>query len=128
MVVIGGIYSLNHYSGHWLTVLSMGTPDSPVVHRHSTIHCPVSATSADCWGFKLLTIEVFYPFATLDSPVRPVIVDCLLTSGTVDCARSRAVDHWAKLVVARCLIGQSGGTPDGPVNFKGRAPRIPESG
>jgi hypothetical protein len=33
MVVVGGIYSPNHYSSRWLTTLSMGTPDSPVVHR-----------------------------------------------------------------------------------------------
>jgi hypothetical protein len=33
MEVVGGIYSPNHYSSHWLTALSMGTPDSPVVHQ-----------------------------------------------------------------------------------------------
>jgi hypothetical protein len=32
MVVVGGIYSPNHYSSRWLTVLLIGTPDSPVVH------------------------------------------------------------------------------------------------
>jgi hypothetical protein len=40
MVVVGGIYSPNHYSSHWLTALSMGTPDSPVVHH--TLHCSLS--------------------------------------------------------------------------------------
>jgi hypothetical protein len=40
MVVVGGIYSPNHYSSLWLTALSMGTPDSPVVHR--TQHCSLS--------------------------------------------------------------------------------------
>jgi hypothetical protein len=40
MVVVGGIYSPNHYSSHWLTSLSMGTLDSPVVHR--TLHCSLS--------------------------------------------------------------------------------------
>jgi hypothetical protein len=29
----GGIYSPNHYSSRWLNSLSMGTSDSPVVHR-----------------------------------------------------------------------------------------------
>jgi hypothetical protein len=33
MVVVGGIYSPNHDSSRWLTALSMGTPDSPVVHQ-----------------------------------------------------------------------------------------------
>ena len=42
---------------------------------HSTVHCPVSATSADHWGLKLLTIEVFCPFVALDSLVRPNFAD-----------------------------------------------------
>jgi hypothetical protein len=37
---------------------------------------------------------------TLDSPVQPDIADCLLTSGTADYARNRAVDRWAKLTIA----------------------------
>jgi hypothetical protein len=40
MVVVGGIYSPNHYSSCWLTVLLMGTPDSSVVHQ--TQHCSLS--------------------------------------------------------------------------------------
>jgi hypothetical protein len=56
-------------------VAVVGTPDSPV-----------SATSADRWGLELLTVEVFCLLAAPDSPVRPVIADCLLTSGTADCA------------------------------------------
>jgi hypothetical protein len=97
MVVVGGIYSPNHYSSRccrW-------------AHRtvrwctgHSTVHCPVSATSADRWGLELLIVEVFYLLVTPDSPVRLVIADCLLTSSTTDCARSRAVDRWAKLTIA----------------------------
>jgi hypothetical protein len=60
--------------------------------------------------------------------VQPIVADCLLISGIANCARSRTVDRWGKLTVARCLIGQFGGAPDSPVNFSGRAPRIPESG
>jgi hypothetical protein len=30
---LGGIYSLQPLPSRWLTLLSMGTPDSPVVHR-----------------------------------------------------------------------------------------------
>jgi hypothetical protein len=30
---LGGNYSPNYYSSHWLTSISMGTPDSPVVHQ-----------------------------------------------------------------------------------------------
>jgi hypothetical protein len=41
MLVVRGIYSPNHYSTRWLTALSMGTPDSPVVHR--TLHYSLSS-------------------------------------------------------------------------------------
>jgi hypothetical protein len=68
--------------------------------RHSNVHCPVSAMLADRWGLEVLTVEIFCLLAAPDSPVRPSIADYLLTSGTTDCARSRAVDRWLKLTVA----------------------------
>jgi hypothetical protein len=83
MVVVGGIYSPNQHSSRWLTSLSMGTPDSPVRIRHSTIHCPVRAMSADRWGLELLTVEVVYPFGAPDSPVAHRTVLCDLTSQTI---------------------------------------------
>jgi hypothetical protein len=57
--------------------------------RHSTVHCPMCATSADRWGLERLTVEVICSFPAPDSPVRPV-VDCLLTSGAADCAQSHS--------------------------------------
>jgi hypothetical protein len=44
--VVGGIYSLQPLTSCWLSLLAMGTPDSLVVHRIGTVHCPVRATSA----------------------------------------------------------------------------------
>jgi hypothetical protein len=38
---LGGNYSPNHQSGRWGRLLSMGAPDSSVVHRTVTVHCPV---------------------------------------------------------------------------------------
>jgi hypothetical protein len=49
--VVGGIYSPQPLSSRWLTLLSMGAPDSPVAHRTVTVHCPVRATSARPLGF-----------------------------------------------------------------------------
>ena len=49
--VVGGIYSLQPLPSHWLSLLTMGTPDSPMVHRTGTVHCPVRATSARPLGF-----------------------------------------------------------------------------
>jgi hypothetical protein len=40
MEVVGGIYSLQPLPSRWLTLLSTGTPDSPMVHR--TWHCSLS--------------------------------------------------------------------------------------
>jgi hypothetical protein len=49
--VVGGIYSLQPLPSHWLFLLSMGTPGSPVVHRTCTVNCPVRAMSARPLGF-----------------------------------------------------------------------------
>jgi hypothetical protein len=49
--VVGGIYSLQLLPSRWLFLVSMGTPDSPVVHRTGTVHCPVRAMSARLLGF-----------------------------------------------------------------------------
>jgi hypothetical protein len=40
-VVVGGIYSLQPLPSRWLSLLAMGTPDSPMAHRIGTVHCPV---------------------------------------------------------------------------------------
>jgi hypothetical protein len=55
---LGGICSPQPLPSRWLTLLAMGTPDSPVAHQTVTVHCPVLATSArplgfgvvDCWN------------------------------------------------------------------------------
>jgi hypothetical protein len=88
----------------------------------------VRATSVDRWGLELLTVEVFCPFGAPDSPVRPVVADCLLTSDAGDCGCSPAVDRWQSRTLHRGLTGQSSGTPDSLVIFSGRASRIPEIG
>jgi hypothetical protein len=49
--VVGGIYSPQPLPSRWHSLLAMGTPDSPVVHRTDTIHCPMRATSARPLGF-----------------------------------------------------------------------------
>jgi hypothetical protein len=51
---LGGIYSLQPLPSHWLFLLAMGTPDSPVVHRIGTVHCPVRATSPRPLGFGVV--------------------------------------------------------------------------
>jgi hypothetical protein len=56
--VVGGIYSLQPLPSRWLFLLSMGTPDSPVVHRtwHSSLSGVYHASTSlgfgavDRWG------------------------------------------------------------------------------
>jgi hypothetical protein len=49
---------------------------------HCTVHCLVSATSADHWGLERLTIDVFCPLVVLDSSVGHQLVWCVLTLQT----------------------------------------------
>jgi hypothetical protein len=88
----------------WLGVfIAPTTIPAVVVDGHtgcSTVHCPVSATSADRWGLERLTIEVFCLLATPDSLVHPDVA--VLTSDfcSADCVVVSIVDRWAKLTVA----------------------------
>jgi hypothetical protein len=50
-------------------LLSMGTPIVRWCTGRCTVHCPVSATSADRCGLELLTVEVFYLLVAPNSPV-----------------------------------------------------------
>jgi hypothetical protein len=76
MVVVGGIYSPNHYSSrccrwaHRRVLWCTG---------HGTVHYPVRATSVDRWGLERLTVEVFCPLAAPDSSVARRTVQCVLT-------------------------------------------------
>jgi hypothetical protein len=125
MVVVGGIYSPNHYSSRccWWAHRTVER-----CTEHSIVHCPVSATSADRWGLELLTVEVFCPLAASDSPVAHRTVRCVLTLQTdfwllmcwLCCSqRSRPLGE-----VDRCSVVSS----DCLMNYSERALRKPESG
>jgi hypothetical protein len=108
----------------------MATSDSPVRIRHSTVHCPVRATSADRWGLELLTVEFVCTFGAPDSPVAYQTVRCDLTSQTAsdfwrsDCG---VVDRWEKMTVAPWAHWTVRCTSDSPVNFSRGTLRIHES-
>jgi hypothetical protein len=100
MVVVGGyIYSPNHYSSRccrW-------------AHRtvrwctgHSTIHCPVCATSADRWGLEWLTVEVLCPLGAPNSLVCSNSANLTSDFCTIHCSfhqRSRSLG-----AVDRCSV------------------------
>jgi hypothetical protein len=83
-----------------LELLIAGSPDSSVVHRIGTVHSPV----------RLLA-----PALTSARAIRALFTHCSLLQTTVG-------------AVSRCSAwhtGQSGATPDSPVNYSGVA--IPET-
>jgi hypothetical protein len=78
---------------------------------HITVHCPVCATSAGRWGLELLTVELFYLLAALDSPVRSDFTDWLwLLTVRLYCSRPLAKLTVAPLAhrTVRWCTGQSG--------------------
>jgi hypothetical protein len=100
MVMVGGIYSPNHYSS---PLLSMAHRTVQWCTGHDTVQCPVPATSVGRWGLERLPIEALCP---LVAPGR-----CVLTSElrTIHCSSGIAVDRWAQLTVAllahrTCLV------------------------
>jgi hypothetical protein len=104
----------------------MGAPDSPVRHRTDTVHCPVRRRITQPIGFvaestvgALSSCGTGQSGATTDCPVPHRTVQCPLTSAAHCAALFRlsesTVACW--IVVARRLTGQSGGTPDSPVNY-----------
>jgi hypothetical protein len=109
--VVGGIYSLQPVPSRWLFLLSMGTLDSPVVHRTGIVHCLVRATS-------VRPLESFCPVVAPLSPVAhrtcPASSDFTL--------HTFAVDRWRRLPLLRWLTGHVRCTPDSPVNYSGARP------
>jgi hypothetical protein len=125
MVVVGGIYSPNHYSSHccrWAHQIVRWCTG------HDTVHCLVRATLADRCGLERLTVEVLCPLAAPDSSVRSDFA--LLTSDfcSVHCIVVSAVDHWAQLTVAPLAHRTVRCTSDSPVNYSGVTLRKPKSG
>jgi hypothetical protein len=90
MVVVGGIYSPNHYSSR---CCRWAQQTARWCTGHDTVHCPVRATSADRWGLERLTIEVLCPLAAPDSPVRSDFAALTSNFYIVHCSLFTTVDH-----------------------------------
>jgi hypothetical protein len=123
MVVVGGIYSPNHYSSRccWWAHRTVRWCTG-----HGIVHCPVRATSADRWGLERLTVKVLCPLAAPDSLVRSDFV--VLTFALFIVPPISEVGHWAKLIVDLLAHRTVRCTPDSPVNYSGVTLRKPENG
>jgi hypothetical protein len=111
---LGGIYSPNHQSGRWGRLLSKGAPDSPV---HQPRHPTVGVRPLELWQVgppdSHCSLSGAPSGACSDSvrAVRALFTHCSLLQTTVG-------------AVSRCSAwhtGQSGATPDSPVNYSGVA-------
>jgi hypothetical protein len=117
-----GIYSLQPLPSRWLFLLSMGTPDSLVVHRTGTVHYPVCATSASPLGFG--AVDRWNPLSCSRTEQSGAFRLRILTSDFA--LYTFAVDRWAQVTVAPLAhrtspvhTGQVRCTPDSPVNYSG---------
>jgi hypothetical protein len=114
-VVVGGIYSPQPLPSCWQRRLAMGAPDSPVC---ATSARPLGFGAVDRWR-HLSFCCIGQTGATPDSPVTSDF--CALTSVTAlfrtvaFCSRPLA----RKEPLLRWLTGQSGGTPESPLNYSG---------
>jgi hypothetical protein len=83
-------------------------PDSSVVHQTGPVHCPVRLPAPALASARAVALFTF----TVDFCRKPLA--------------QLAVAPLAHRTV-RCYTGQSGVTPDSPVNYSGVAPQIPEA-
>jgi hypothetical protein len=115
--VVGGIYSPTHQNGRWGTLLSTGAPDTVRCASHVTQ--PLGFDRWSFWQLGHLTVRwctgqslftVWCAFWRL----------LWLRTRSSHCSLfTFAEDHWR---ASRCSLwhtGQSGATPDSPVNYSG---------
>jgi hypothetical protein len=133
---LGGIYSPNHQNDRWWGLLSYGAPDIPVRHRtlsgappdivwcasHVTQPLGSDRWSSDMWGHQTVRWCTGQSLFT---------VRCAFCACFYFCARSRVLlitVHLLQTTVGAVShystwhTGQSGATPDSPVNYSGVAP------
>jgi hypothetical protein len=123
-----GIYSLQPLPSCWLSLLAMGTPDSPVANRTCTVHCVVRATSARSLGFGA------------GWPLEPLSCSCTGQSGAFWLLCSDSCAHCSlNYLLLQSTIAPSDRCSAGSPDMSGahrivwwilaeRAQRIPESG
>jgi hypothetical protein len=133
-VVAGGIYSPNHQNDRWGTLLSTGAPDSPV--RHRTVRCASHVTqplgfdswSSNLWGQQTVRWCTEQVLFTVRCAFCACSVFCVRSPRTVAHCSPFADDRWRASRCSCWHTGQSGATPNSPVNYSGAAPQIPKGG
>jgi hypothetical protein len=116
----GGIYSHQPNCSRWLSLLAMGTPDSPVRHRivsgEPPRHLVVRAWSwLTVGGFVLMRHRTVRCYTGQSGAPLTFCSDIWIALFTLQSRPLRADSH--------CPAG----TPDSPMNYSGAAPEKPEA-
>jgi hypothetical protein len=98
MEVVGDIYSLQPLPSHWLSLLSMGTPDSPVVHR--TWHCSLSGACHVSQPLGFGVVDRWSPLSSCVIRQSDVFWLCSSDFCNVHCSSRQSSRPLAKLIVA----------------------------
>jgi hypothetical protein len=122
----------------WLGVFIAPTTKVVVGCRraHRTVRCASHVTQPlgfDRWSFGMWghrTVSGGAPAGTVHCPVRLLAPALTLCALSTHCSRTVQLLQTIVGVVSRCFAwhtGQSGATPDSPVNYSGVAPQKPEA-
>jgi hypothetical protein len=118
VLVVGGIYSPNHQSGRWGRLLSKGAPDSPVRQpRHQLLG--FNRWSSDKWGHRIVRWCIGQSLFIVQCAICACSDFCARSPRTVDHCSPFADDRWCCSRYSAWHTGQSGATPDSPVNYSG---------
>jgi hypothetical protein len=116
---LGGIYSPQPLPSRWQRLLAMGAPDSSVHHQTTTVHCPVRATSAQPLRFG--AVDRWRRLSSSSTGQSGTLwllhSDFCVSLFTTVALHGRPLARREPLL--RWFTGQSGGTPDSPVNYSG---------
>jgi hypothetical protein len=116
---LGVFIALNHQNNRWGWLLLMGAPDSPMHQpRHPTVRVLTQSTvrALTSGGTGQALFSVWCAFDICFDFCRELL----------RCQGHCAVDRCFKEPLLRCHTGQSGGTPESPVNYSGATPEKPE--
>jgi hypothetical protein len=124
VVVVGGIYSPQPPNGRWGWLLSMGAPDTVrCAARHPTVRVQNQSTIGELVLLWHRTVRCHTGHCSVRLWLYSDFWHALFMHCSHFCSRPL---RW--IVVAPRCTGQSGGTPDSPVNCSGRRLEKPESG
>jgi hypothetical protein len=117
----GGIYSPTHKNGHWGGCLLMGAPDTIRCASHVTQPLGFDRWSSDSWDHQTVRWCTGQSLFTVRCAFWRCSDFCANCPCTVAHCSPFADDRWRCSRCSAWHTGQSGGTPDSPVNYSGVA-------